>query len=211
MREMIMRIRDDSPEVEIAVRDNKQNINFKKMALSAVTKMINDTSSHFQKKDIMLLDPEIIGISEGYVLIKQPERIRVVTTNINEEKKIKAYKINFPNSLYIVKHHSNRIDNIECYAYKNFENGDTELFAYPMPNELTGNKLCIGSAPREIVDNDFVTALEKIIFTPFSHAKFSGINGFSKTDVYFQYLSKNKFPYKLLKPLNKKLKDILRD
>ena len=77
-----------------------------------------------------------------------------------------------------------------------------------MPNVLSGNMLCIGSADRTIRNNDIEGALNKIIATPYSHATFNGINGFSTTVSYFEYLEDNPFPYKLLRKLNRKLRDV---
>lgn len=48
----------------------------------------------------------------------------------------------------------------------------------------------------------------KIIATPYSHSNFDGIKGFSTTVSYFEYLEENPFPYKLLRKLNRKLRDV---
>ena len=77
-----------------------------------------------------------------------------------------------------------------------------------MPNVLVENRMCIGTADRTIKDGDVEGALNKIIATPYSHNTFNGINGFSSTIKYFEYLEDNPFPYKLLKKLNRKLKDV---
>ena len=77
-----------------------------------------------------------------------------------------------------------------------------------MPNELYGNKICLGTANLTIDDNDYVAALERVIFAEYTHTTFSGISGFTDTLRYFEYLSKNEFPYKLLKSLNKTLRTI---
>lgn len=128
-----------------------------------------------------------------------------MTYSVNGE----AYKINFPNAIYIIEISGAKIRGIECYAYKEYRGEETELYEYPMPNELSGNHMCIGNADRIIEDNDIVGALEKIIFAPYSHTTFSGMNGFSNTQKYFEYLEKNEFPYKLMKSLRKKLGDVL--
>ena len=78
-----------------------------------------------------------------------------------------------------------------------------------MPNELSGNKICIGSAKREIVDSNYIEALERIIATSYTHRHFSGVKGFSDSKKWFDYLSKKQFPYKLMRSLNKKLGDLV--
>lgn len=82
------------------------------------------------------------------------------------------------------------------------------MYEYAMPNMLTGNAMCMGSADKRIVDGDIEAALNKIIATPYSHGNFDGIKGFSTTVSYFEYLEDNPFPYKLLRKLNRKLRDV---
>ena len=77
-----------------------------------------------------------------------------------------------------------------------------------MPNMLTRNEMCMGSADKRIIDDDIEGSLNKIIATPYSHGNFDGIKGFSTTVSYFEYLEENPFPYKLLRKLNRKLRDV---
>ena len=161
-------------------------------------------------KNIVLLNPQIIAIDEHYAVIKQEGKKRIVNYAESSSGKMLVYNINFPNAIYIVYFNHEKVGSIECYAYKEYKAEETELYEYPMPNELSGNKMCIGNAERKINDKDIVGALERIIFTPYSHSTFSGMNGFSITKTYFEYLESNEFPYKLMKPLNKKLKDVLK-
>ena len=121
----------------------------------------------------------------------------------------KSYKINFPNAIYIIKFSNNKVNDIYAYSYAEYLGSETQLYEYPMPNELSGNKICMGSAKREIIDSNYIEALERIIATSYTHRTFSGIKGFSNSEKWFEYLSKNKFPYKLMRSLNKKLKDIV--
>lgn len=211
MMEMIVRLNSDEYDAEIAIAEQGKTPMFKKIKREEFVQIVNDNFTdhniHY-KKDIKLLDSQIIGIDEHHVVIKQEEHKKIITYSYGDE--LFTYKINFPNALYIVEKNDNKITAIECYAYKEFENEDTALFEYPMPNELSRNNMCIGNADRTIENGNILEALERIIFTPYSHATFSGMNGFSQTKPYFEYLEKNEFPYKLMKPLKKKLKEVLK-
>lgn len=212
MNEMIIRINSGQSDIEVAFKEDFNSPAFKKLDKREFLNIINDFITLYSdeyKKDLFILDDEIIAIDNHHVVIKQSERKRIVTYNDSEN--ILTYRINFPNSIYIIEFNQNRINGIECYSYKEYDGYETKLFEYPMPNELSGNHICIGNADRAIKDRKYIDALEKIIFTPYSHSAFSGINGFSKTKEYFEYLENNEFPYKFLKPLKKALKDILHD
>jgi hypothetical protein len=202
MKEVIMRFSNVHPDVELCIKRNKKII-FKKLSIDEVMMLINQCASQtiFSRK-VNLLSQNIIGMGPGYTVIKQEGHIQYVTFNTT------TYKIDFPNSIYVVKHDGKKIKSIQNYRYKKYEGGNTELYDYAMPNVLQGNMLCIGSADRTIRNNDIEGALNKIIATPYSHATFNGINGFSTTVAYFEYLEANPFPYKLLRKLNKKLKDV---
>lgn len=213
MTEMIVRISSEHKDVEIAVKNDFDAPVFKKIEKKEFVRIVDNDfkSNEFNvKKDLFILDSEIIAMDYHHVVINQPERKRIVTYNDNG--KILTYRISFPNSIYIMCFNdSSRINNIECYAYKEYKGEETELFEYPMPNELAGSNICIGNVDRTITDRKYVDALERVIFTPYSHSTFSGMNGFSQTKVYFEYLEKNDFPYRMMKPLKKKLKDVLHD
>ena len=216
MKEFIARINSESRSVEIAFKSSTgSEALFKKITSLEFVNIVNDTLGKENNgsdivKNIRLLDPQLIAIDEHYAVIRQAGKKRIVNYAENSSGKILVYNINFPNAIYIVSFSFERIGSIECYAYKEYKAEETELYEYPMPNELFGNKMCIGNAERKIIDNDIVGALERIIFTPYSHSSFSGMNGFSQTKAYFEYLESNDFPYKLMKSLNKKLKDVLK-
>lgn len=210
-KEMIIRLNTDEDIAEYAYKDQFGNVSFKKIKphdlLKIISKIVKKEYTT-KKKNIVLFENGIIGSGEDYVLVMQPECKKIVTYRTGEDTKV--YKINFPNSLYIINFHDKKIHDIECYSYKEFKGKITVLFEYPLPNELIGNRICIGNADRSINDGKIVEALERIIFTPYSHSTFSGINGFTRTEAYFEYLEKNPFPYKMMKPLKKKLEDVLR-
>lgn len=211
-KETIVRLNEENEDIEYAQIDNLGNISFKKMKSKEFVDMVNiifSKKNEKMDKKISILEDGVIGADVYHVLIKQPEHKKIVTYAMGNV--IKTYKINFPNCLYIIQHdlEMKKIVDIECYAYKEFKGENTQLFEYPMPNELSANRMCIGNADRSIKKGKFIDALERIIFTSYSHSTFSGINGFSQTQTYFLYLEQNEFPYKMLKPLKKKLKDVL--
>ena len=76
-------------------------------------------------------------------------------------------------------------------------------------NLLSPNVIGMGAGYTVICYDDLgAEAIRKIIATPYSHASFNGIKGFSTTVSYFEYLEAHPFPYKLLRKLNKKLRDV---
>lgn len=216
MKELIARISDTNEDVEIAVKEGNSEPLFKRVMCTEFIDIVNrnfNLHTKISRKNLKLLDPQIIALNEHFVVIRQEEHKKIVTylnTLATYESEILTYKINFPNAIYIVEMNDRKIRGIECYAYKEFKGENTQLFEYPMPNELSGNRMCIGNADRTIKDGNVVEALERIVFTPYSHTTFSGMNGFSQTKAYFEYLEKNEFPYKMMKSLRKKLKDVLK-
>lgn len=205
MSEMIVRFKTGKADAELCIRQGGKII-FKNLSVKKLTEILEDDYASFGshgRKSIEILDKQIVGCGKNYVVINQPERKKIVTF---AEKG--SYKISFPNALYILQYGKRNIKNIKAFAYVEYKGADTELYEYPMPNELSGNDICLGSADRSIKENDYIGALEKIIATPYTHTRFSGIRGFTDSLKWFEYLQKNKFPYKLLRPLKLKLKDV---
>ena len=224
-KELIIRINARNDTIETVEKDlDSQAISFKKIDPKEFVEAVNEVyEKHYlttqkNSKNLKLLSDEIIAMNDRYIVIKQPERKRVVTyfppqTNNNKTTDLKFYNITFPNSIYIVEHsHFKKIISIECYSYDEFLGEKTKLYEYPMPNELSMNKMCIGSVSRAIENQDVIEALNRIIFSPYSHHTFSGVAGFSETSNYFDYLEKievGQFPYNRLRFLNKTLYDVM--
>ena len=206
MRQIILRVTDTSDDAEMLTFDaTSKREYFKTVSLTEVFKAIKNVVKDRinTREKLHLLHPEIIALNKSRVMIKQSERKRIVTY---EDK---AFNINFPNALYIVQFEESKITNIEAFAYKEWNFEDTKLYGYPMPNMLGGNRICIGSAPRDIENQDYVKALENIIFTRYSHRNVDNIKSFKDTIQYFEYLETNDFPYHLLIDLKKSLKEVL--
>lgn len=207
MRQIILRVTDSSDDAEMLTFDAVTNREyFKTVSLTEVFKAIKNVVKDRvnTREKLHLLHPEIIALNKNRVMIKQSERKRIVTY---EDK---AFHIHFPNSVYIMYFDEKKISNIEAYTYLAWNEESTQLYAYPFPNMLSGNRVCIGSAPREIQDQNYVHALENVIFTRYSHRTVDNIKSFKDTIKYFEYLEKNDFPYELLIDLKKELREVMR-
>lgn len=208
MSEMVVRFNSRSEaDAEICIKKGC-DFTFKKVSLKKILEILNTQLKVESKGEkIKLLDRQIIAIGNNYVVINQPGHKKIVTLRYDDFSK--SYKINFPNSIYIIKFSNNKVNDIYAYSYVEYLGTETQLFEYPLPNELLGNEICIGSAKRDIIDDNYIEALERIIATSYTHRTFSGIKGFSSSEKWFEYLSKNDFPYKLMRSLNKKLGDLI--
>lgn len=211
--ETVFKLNSLTNAIEIAQLDKNGNISTKQINPDNFFDMMNNMEERFRIKNnrykkLRLLENEVIAENNSYCLVKQKGEKRVVTLSIDGN--FDYFKINFPNSLYLIKHKNReKIIEIKCFAYKEYKGEETELFEYPMPNELTHNSMCMGNASRTIENGEIIKALNRIIYCPYSHKNFSGLYGFSDSKSYFEYLEKNDFPYKNLVALNMKLKDIL--
>lgn len=199
---MIVKFSSLSNDAEICTKKGKE-ILFKKISVEKFIELASEFVRKSSKKNIKILDEQIIAIDTNFVVIKQKEHKKIVTL---EEKG--SYNIMFPNSIYIVEFYNNKINKIKAFAYREYRGIETELYEYPLPNELIDNQICLGTAKKKIENRDYISALERIIATPYTHQTFSGIKGFSNSEKWFQYLEKNSFPYNLLRPLNLTLEDI---
>jgi len=214
-KELVIKVNVTADEVETCSKDNDGNIIFKKITKDWLLKCVSnfcDDSTKTKVKNIRLLDPQVIALNDSHVVIKQPGDKKIVSLVIDD--KTYTYKINFPNAIYIISYSTKgidkKIDRIEAYSYKKYNEEKTDLFEYPLPNELRSNEICMGSAPKDIINDDFIGALERVIFTTYTHITFSGVRGFTKSKLWFEHLEKNEFPYKLLKPLKQKLGNVLK-
>lgn len=202
---MIIRILQGKDNVEILEKDGTGHEYFKEIEIK---KLIESLSVYHKKPQVrrpaILFNDQIIGASSDCIVIKQSERKRDVAF------KDKVYNINFPNAIYIIDFSDNLIKSIEAYCYTEYKGAKTKLYEYSMPNMLSGNMICIGGAPREINNNEFAEALEKIIYAPYSHNTVGGLKGFRGTLEYFEFLEKEEFPYDLLISQNKKLQEVIK-
>lgn len=205
MNQLILRIKSNSEDVEILNKDSNDKEIFTSVSKKECLEIINREFKEeaFINERFVFVDNNIIAFSNNSVVIKQDEHKRIVTLNG------KAYKISFPNAIYIIRHNDNKIMQIKAFCFKKYKGLNTELYRYPMPNMLSDNNICIGSAKRKIIDNDFMQALENIIYAEYTHLFFSDLKSFKNSVEYFDYLSQNEFPYDLMISANMNLRSII--
>lgn len=197
-KELIVRLTDVNSDVEILENNIiDEEIKEKKISLidfSNIVSKLVDRNQKKTRKKIKLIKNAIYQDQE-LIIIKQPEILRYVTYSVSNTNK--AYKINFPASLYFIYRNSSEILKIEAFMYLKWEDENTQLYKYAMPNMLGGNAICIGNAKREI-GKDINITLEEIIYAPYSHQTLNNVKGFKNTEDYFQYLENNKIAIKHL-------------
>lgn len=209
MKQVILRIRSDEEDVEMLQYDTSKKSEMfskadKKTVCDFLTSQFITKDKTHKNRSFTLTEKGIIAFDDDCIIVNQPEHNRIVIYDN------KSYRINFPNSIYIIRHDAVRILDIEAFMYAKYEGVNTVLFKYAMPNMLGENKICMGSADKKIKNNDPVDALENIIFATYSHRTVNNIKSFSGTESYFEYLEKNSFPYELLMPLDYTLEKAMR-
>lgn len=215
MKEMIVKITNQSLDVEILVNDLiKKEIVEKKLSAEKFLEILNDEMNgdkNARPIKIKFIEPEVIGFgtsgdgSREVYIINQKEHKRYVTYSVGECNR--AYSIHFPSSIYKVRVKHRRIESIEAFMYTEFKGKDTTLYKYAMANMLSGNNICIGNAERDVGES-IIDALEKIIYAPYSHATLNNIKGFESTETYFKYLSEHSIDVKYLYASGKTLGDL---
>lgn len=215
MKEMIVKITNQSLDVEILVNDLiKKEIVEKKLSAEKFLEILSDEMNgdkNARPIKIKFIEPEVIGFgtsgdgSREVYIINQKEHKRYVTYSVGECNR--AYSIHFPSSIYKVFVKNHRIERIEAYMYTDFRGMNTHLYQYAMSNMLTGNSICLGNAEK-MVEGSVVEALEKIIYAPYSHSFPNNVKGFKTTVSYFEYLSANSIDVKYLYDAKKTLGDL---
>lgn len=209
--EAIFRLCPNCPDVEVLVNDGiAQQFTEKKLSIAALIQILKQHESSEDKgKPKIIYDSRILLQIDDYILINQPEHRRYITYSV--ENDTRSFSILFPNSIYLIKKENNQIISIEAYMYLLWEKEYTQLYHYAMPNMLAENKICIGLAPRLIENNNYIQALENIIYSPYSHAQLNNVKGFSNTVQYFQYLENHSIRKENLFSAKKTLKYIFMD
>lgn len=204
--EIIFRISDQVEDAEMLVSDKQKNY-FKavsiKQLIDSLSSMLGQDANIDYKKDLIVSDNDLIAVSSNCIVTKQHEHKRIVTYAG------KAYKINFPNSIYLICHHAGQIKQLEAYCFKEYDGMNTKLYGYAMPNMFSNNTICMGTANKAIDVKKYKDALEEILCTQYTHARPDNIKKFKSTSEYFDYLKDNDFPYNLLYSTGKTLKDVM--
>lgn len=203
MKQAIIRLDNTKEDVDVLISSSNEQL-FKTMDRNAFLKFINknfkiDVNSNIKPK---IIHPNIYASSDTCKVIVQEEQMKIISYNGA------AYKIRFPNSIYVISHDISQVNSVSAYCYKKFNGLKTVLYKYPMPNMLGGNKICLGTANKSM-KNGIEKALETIISTEFTHRTVNNINKFKNTGDYFTYLAKEKFPYDLLIKANLKVGDLV--
>ena len=197
MRQMVIRINDTKDDAEILEMNEYDEEIFTSISKNRLLNILNtEFRQADEKEDYMFVSEGLIAFSDNSLVVRQPEHKRIVTYEG------RAYKIVFPNSIYIVFISGNKIRSIKAFAYKEYKGTETDLYRYPMPNMLSENRICMGSAKREIENRNVLDALENIIYAEYTHSTFDDLKSFRNTMEYFEYLSENPFPYDLMIPVN---------
>lgn len=212
MKELIVRISDTSKDVEMLFNNlitneiTEKNLSFDKF-IEILSNYVEDGS---REVPCSFIEAGIIAIGQlknnKKIIVKQPEHQRYITYSVGDENK--AFKINFPSSIYVVSIKNNVISELEAYMYFEDLGKETILYKYGMPNMLGANKICMGNVDRTIKDS-VIKTLENIIYAPYSHAELNNVKSFHKTTAYFEYLQDNYVEKKHLYAANKKLKELV--
>ena len=131
MREAIIRLNNKKDDAELCIKQNEK-ITFKMLSKEELVKLFNEffIKDQHEKANIKLFSENTIGAGIDYTVIKQPEHMQYVTYNN------RSYKINFPNAIYIVRYDNKIVKGIQCYCYKKYKGGDTELYEYAIKGLL---------------------------------------------------------------------------
>lgn len=113
-----MKVTENNSDIQTLEYDSIENKEyFKSIDIeSLIEKLETYVANRDHKKfgKITLMDDVIIGFGKDAVVINQPGHKRIVTY------RQKAYKINFPNAIYIMYHRANKICQIDTHiATKN--------------------------------------------------------------------------------------------
>lgn len=200
MSQLIIRLNSQKKDVEILRNEGSSDF-FKVMDKKELIRLLGDVYKDKSKR-IPYYTDGFVGIGDSVVAIKQEKHKKYVSYDG------KSYRIEFPSCLCITRHNNKSILSVEAYAYKKWIGMETELFIYPFPNMLSGNRICMGSADTRIYENDIKKTLENIIFTQYTHSTVTGIKGFDSTIKYFEYLEKNPFPEHLLMTSKQRVGDL---
>lgn len=201
MKEIIFRLTDKSEDAEVLVHDCiKDKDIFKSISINSLISTIKKTFPGMTKmnnyrKGMVVIDEDVIAVSPNCIVVKQQEHKEIVMYAG------KAFEIIYPNSIYALKHSENKVEAINAYCYKEYKGMETQLFKHAMPNMFSDDSICMGTADRSIDPSNYKEALDRILYTQFTHTRPDNIKGFDSTSDYFTYI-KNKYPYDALLDAN---------
>lgn len=205
MTQLICRFSTRSSDVELLRIENQKEI-WKSVSVDELIRKIekyrNKRRSSIADKP-RLINVEILALSENQVIYRQPEHRRIVTYQGQ------AYTINFPHAIYHVKYVAKKIESISMYTYFRYKGIETELYRFPMPNMTMSERMCIGTADRNIKHDVFET-VESIVDSQYTHDSVDNLKNTTSTIKWFRYLAENHLRRSDLKHPICKLKDLVK-
>lgn len=123
-----------------------------------------------------------------------------------------GYSILHPNSIFALYVDAEKVTKAEAYAIKEFRDKDTELFMYPLPNQLSGHSMCLGTVERSFINCE--KSILNIVEANYTHenGRFKFEDDKKAGKKLFEWLSTlESFPNDLLISAAKKLEDILEE
>ena len=203
MKQVICRITTKSPDAEVLIKDGEKQL-WKSVKIEDLIKTLDKYSSGSKKgQKLRLLDPRIIARNDCSLLFKEPEHRRRVFYSGT------SFEINFPPCLYFVRFTSRRIMDIDCYTFFEWDDANTDLYLFPMPNMTSSERMCIGTADRTIVSGKVIEAVERIVDAEYTHDHVDNLKRGRSTLAWFRYLKTNKVKKKDLKNPVRKLSDLV--
>lgn len=185
MSQVIVRISSNEDDVEMLLVDKGSEI-WKKLSFKEFYSILRKrVPGAFKDSKPVYLDPCVIAAGEGVSIIKKPAHRRIVTYSG------KAYEINFPNSLYVIRHSLTKVDAVDAYTFFDWQGRGTALYLMPMPNMTQSQHMCLGTARREITQNDLCGALERILDASYTHDHVDNMKQRTSTVKWFLHLKKN--------------------
>ena len=185
MSQVIVRISSNENDVEMLLVDKGSEI-WKKLSFKEFYSILRKrVPGAFKDSKPVYLDPCIIAAGEGVSIIKKPAHRRVVTYSG------KAYEINFPNALYVIRHSLTKVNTVNAYTFFDWQGRNTALYLMPMPNMTSSERMCLGTAERTIRHHDLPEALERILDASYTHDHVDNMKQKTSTVKWFLYLKKN--------------------
>lgn len=203
MSRVIVRIDSREDDVEMLCVNRGTEI-WKKLSLKEFTSILRKRiPGAFKDSKPKLLDPGVIAVGDGVTIIRRPSGRRIVSHSG------KAYEINFPNALYVVRHSETKVGSVDAYVYFSWQGKDTQLYLMPMPNMTMSQHMCLGTADRSIKNRDVCSALERIIDASYTHDHVDNMVENTSTVKWFRHLKTAKVKKKEIKPAGIKVADLV--
>ncbi len=209
MNTMILKVCDTSLHAEVLYQEENKPIIEKIVNIQQAIKELNFMLGYEQQYELDFMDTRYLYVKETentgyYVYLMDEQKIKCTFEG-------KGYSLSHPNSIFIIRvdKNSKRFTSISVYCFKKFEGRNTELFTYPFPNMLVGNKICTGTVKNVFVDAKQV--IMDVLESNYTHSDTNFIHHpLKSTKKAFEYLSNNPFPYYELSSLNYNLDYVIR-